>query len=206
MWGLVFSSTRLKPQLQHKSTPRGLSVVSSFLIFFFAWVLSLRCKGGRRLSGWLSLHDELSLDSAHALVSSPCDSEISDLSLSRSVAVTQTQMSSPSLVYVWLGQWASTSESYKPTHTRTKSYTCNVSWTYWEYHRFAGSHLDCRQTACEMCRSLSGSMDSFRDTSPQEAAFASGSSAVRTWQLVESLRELQKEKKHALISSYVFSW
>lgn len=37
----------------------------------------------------------------------------------------------------------------------------------------AGRHLDCCQTACEMCRSFSSS---FGDTSLQEAAFAFGSS------------------------------
>lgn len=150
--------------------------------------------------------------SVHTLWSLLHDSVISDLSPSWCVAVVQTQMSCPSLVYVWLGQKASTSESFKPTHTH-ENYKCSILRAYWEHHGFAGCHLDCCQTACEMCRSFRSSMDSFGDTSLQEAAFASGSSTITAWQLLSQLnyRELQKgwnnrRKNMVLILSCVFFW
>lgn len=84
--------------------------------------------------------------SVHTLWSLLHDSVISDLSPSRCVAVVQTQMSCPSLVYVWLGQKASTSESFKPTHTRKLQMQhfasiLRTSWVCWLSFRLLSNSL-----------------------------------------------------------------
>lgn len=75
-------------------------------------------------------------------------------------------MSGPLLVYMWLGRKASTLVTNAICCAHTNA---SFSWVYWENQGFAGRHLHCCQTACELRGSYSSS---FGDTSPLAAVLA----------------------------------